>query len=182
MQERQPFLRIVESAEDFHRNIWIHEESLVVNEDSLFPDKCIQCNASAGGHTVRKMVFWHSPILLPLIFLSWPFYIALALVFRRHISISVPLCTKHLWQRRMLTIVGLSSFPVAAWMLWLAVTESQPSLILSGILSIIVGAIVLGWGRNPIWASSIHEGHAMIRGIHPDLVNEYQWEQWNGLE
>lgn len=178
MTQKYHHLKLVESAEEFHQNIWKHQEGLVVNKDSLFPDRCIQCNCAANGISVRKMVFWHNPFLFPLLFISWPFYILLALAFRRHITISVPLCQKHLWQRRILSTIGFSLFPIAGWMISTAIRQSQPSLILSAILSFIVGAIVLGWGRNPIWASKIEEGHAIIKGIHPSLVAENNWEEW----
>ena len=93
MTHKYPHLKLVESVEEFHQNIWKSKEGLVVNEQSLFPDRCIVCNRKAKGVTVRKMLFWHNPLLLPVLFLSWPFYIVLALVFRRHISVSIPLAS-----------------------------------------------------------------------------------------
>lgn len=178
MAQKYPHLKLVESVEDFHQNIWKSKEGLVVNEQSLFPDRCIVCNRKAKGIAAPKMLFWHNPLLLPVLFLSWPFYILLALLFRRHITVSIPLCQRHLWQRRLLTMIGTLLFPVAIWMIWMAISYSQPPLILSAILSMIIGAIVIGWGRNPIWASQIQNSHAVIRGVSPKFIAENEWENW----
>ena len=179
MMQKYPHLKLVESADEFHRNIWIGKEGLVVNEHSLFPDHCIVCNKMAKGRTVRKMLFWHNPLLLPVIFLSWPFYIVLALLFRRHISISIPLCQRHVWQRRVLTLLGGLLFPAAMTMIWMAVSSSQPPLILGAILSIIMGAMVIAWGRNPVWASQIQNGNAVIRGVSTDFIKGSNWDEWS---
>jgi len=178
MAQKYPHLKLVESVDDFHQNIWKSKDGLVVNEKSLFPDRCIVCNQKAKGKTIRKMLFWHNPILLPVLFLSWPFYIMLAVLFRRHITVSLPLCQRHLWQRRILTLMGAMLFPTAVSMVWVAISYSQPPLILGAILSMIVGAIVIGWGRNPVWASQIQNDHAVIRGVSPKLLQENSWEDW----
>jgi len=182
MEQKYPHLKLVESVENFHQNIWKHKEGLVVSEHSVFPDHCIQCNQPAKGKSVRKMLFWHNPLLLPILFLSWPFYILLAIAFRKHVTISIPLCPKHLWRRRMLTFIGLSLFATTIWMLWIAINFSQPALILSAILSVIVGFILIGWGRNPIWASQIQDGRAIIRGVSPVFIKEHDWLDWEKEE
>ena len=46
-------------------------------KDSVLPDCCVKCAAPAEGQTVDKWLFWHTPILLPVALLSWPFYLLL---------------------------------------------------------------------------------------------------------
>ena len=82
----------------------------------------------------------------------------------------------------MLTFIGLSLFATTIWMLWIAINFSQPALILSAILSVIVGFILIGWGRNPIWASQIQDGRAIIRGVSPVFIKEHDWLDWEKEE
>ena len=178
MSRETPHLRLVESEDEFHQNVWRYNESIVVHKHTLLPDKCIICNQEADGITVRKMVFWHNPVLLPVLLLSWPFYVLFALVFRRTLTINMPLCKRHLWQRRLTTAVGVSLVPIAFWMAYVAIAFSQPTLILSGIVSVIVGAVLVGWGRNPVWATHIREEHALLRGAHPSMRDDLP--EWNG--
>ena len=155
MLTKGPHSRLVEDTDEFHQNVWRKDELVVVHEHALFPDKCVTCNQPANGRTARKMIFWHTPVLLPILLLSWPFYVAFALLFKRTLRVEIPLCKRHLWQRLISTGIGVSLLPTAIWMVYIAIAYSKPSLILSGILCFIVGGVLLGWGRNPIWAVRI---------------------------
>ena len=79
------------------------------------------------------------------------------------------------------TLIGVGLFPVAIWMGYIALSYSKPTLILSGILSVIVGGILVGWARNPIWATRIRGEYALIKGVHPEVIEElptWQGDPW----
>jgi hypothetical protein len=126
------------------------------------------------------MLFWHTPVLLPVLLISWPFYVLFALAFRRTMTIEIPLCSRHLWQRRILSLTGIVLIPTAVWMGYVAIANSKPTLILSGILSVMIGAILIGLGRNPIWAIRMKNDHALVKGIHPSIQENLP--HWKGEE
>ena len=78
-----PFLRVVESSETFHQRVWKVSKlnNLVVVKESVFTDHCIQCNKPAEGNIVQN-IFWHIYLILPLLVLSFPFYIVVAFVMK----------------------------------------------------------------------------------------------------
>ena len=178
MADNKSHLRLVDDTDNFSQNVWSKDNMVVAHRHALFPDNCIICNQPAKGISVKKMVFWHTPMLLPVLLLSLPFYVIFALVFKRTLRLDIPLCPKHFWQRRIVSSVGLGLMPVAFWMVYIAMSTSKPPLILSGILSVIVGALLAGWALNPIWATRIRGDYAVIKGVHSDLVNELP--TWKG--
>lgn len=165
-----PFLRLVNPDEDFHNGLYQQDDLVVALKDAEFPDRCICCNRPAEGRSVKKTVFWHTPILLPLLLISFPFYLLLAFSFRRIHSYKIPLCRNHYFQRMALTIIGLILLPGFPALALLAINGGAPYWFLTGILTSLSGIASLGLGRNPIWASHIDSELAILRGASPDFV------------
>ena len=128
--------------------------------------------APAEGRLVKKTVFWHTPILLPLLLISFPFYLLLAFSFRRIHTFKIPLCRTHYFQRLALTTIGLILLPGFPILALLAINGGAPYWFLTGILTSLSGIASLGLGRNPIWASQITAEMATLRGASPDFVKE----------
>ena len=105
-------LRIVEDVAGFHNNVWRHQDCLVVQSSTVLPQKCIQCGRDAE-HTIPKWLFWHTPLLLPVVLVSWPFYLLVALLIRKHMTIQIPLCSHHFKQRRRFSVLGITLIPLA---------------------------------------------------------------------
>ena len=174
-----PFLRVVESSETFHQRVWKVSKlnNLVVVKESVFTDHCIQCNQPAEGRTVQKTFFWHTPLILPLLVLSFPFYIVVAFVMKKYVTVPIPLCKKHLHIRNFMTFSGILGFPLGvAFILW-AIGSSNPIGLLLGVLSFIASLFLIVIGRNPVWASQIDGEYVVIRGCDPEFVAAYpEWE------
>jgi hypothetical protein len=178
MSSKGTHLRLVGNTDNFYQNVWRQGDLLVAHRHALFPDNCIICNQPANSHSAKKMVFWHTPMLLPILLLSLPFYVVFALIFKRTLRLEVPLCSRHYWQRNILTFVGVCLVPISIWMIYIAISMSKPPLILSGILTIIVGGLLTGWARNPIWATRIRGDFALIRGINSKMLDDLP--DWKG--
>ena len=178
-KEKIPFLRVVESSETFHQRVWKVDSllHLVVVKESVFTDNCMQCNQPAEGNIISKTFFWHSPVILPLLVLSFPFYIVVAFFMKRYVTIPIPICKKHLQIRFMMTFMGSLCVPLGiGFFLW-AIASGNPIGLLLGVLSFIVSLFLIVIGRNPVWASQIDGEYVIIRGGHPDFVRTYpEWE------
>lgn len=171
-------LRIVEDVEHFHNNVWRHHDCLVVREDSVMPQKCVCCGADASTEPVDKLLFWHTPLLLPVVLLSWPFYLMLALCIRKHMSVQLPLCDKHKAQRVWVSFIGVGLLPFAGLMGGVAITQSIPVLILAALLMVLSSAILVGWIRNPVWAVRFESDVAFIKNVHPSVLNMKSIPEW----
>ena len=173
------FLRVVDSSESFHQRVWKvgAVNNLVVVKESIFTDNCIQCNEPAEGIVVNKTFFWHTPLLLPLLVLSFPFYVVVAFIMKRYITVSIPLCKKHAQRRLISTLLGILGFPIGLTFILWAIISGNPIGLLFGVLSFIASLFLIVIGRNPVWTSQIDGEYAIIRGCHPDFVASYpEWE------
>ena len=179
-QSDQSFLKVVDSSEDFHQRVWRKKGLLFVHKDAIFKDNCILCNEKAHGRTVSKTLFWHTPILLPLLLLSVPFYFVLAFFFRNYMKVQMPLCRHHFLVRTWSSLLGLSLFPMAVLSVVYAIMSGQPLGILCAIACLISGISTVAWSRNPIWATEINKEYPLVRGAHPDFVQDYP--EWSGVD
>ena len=171
-------LRLVESSDDFHQGVWQHQKMLVVSKESVFHDRCVICNNDANGRTMAKTLFWHSPLLLPLLILSLPFYFFLAVFFRKMITVRFPVCFKHWLIRMVFSVIGVVLFPTGLFMGIYAISMGTPIWILIGILCTLSGMAMLGYVRNPVWALIIKDEYAVVRGAHPEFVEHFpKWDK-----
>ena len=166
-----PFLRLIKPDEEFHHGLYQQDDLIVAFKGATFPDRCICCNKPADGRLVSKTVFWHTPVLLPLLLLSFPFYLLLAISFRRIHTFKIPLCRQHYFQRLSLTAIGLILLPGFPILALIAINGGAPYWFLTGILASLSGVASLGLGRNPIWASHIDKEMAILRGADPEFVH-----------
>ena len=178
MSDGNSHVKLVIPTEEFHHSVWKHPNGIVVTSESLLTDNCVICHREAHGNSIRKRLFWHPPILLPLVLLSFPFYLLLAIFMRKTLVVDLPICSRHLLLRRATTCVGLILLPGALLLGSLALSLSEPIWILAGIGSSISGIALLGWARNPVWATEIKGQTALIRGVHPN--HRVDLPSWQG--
>lgn len=171
-------LRLVEYSTDFHHTVWRSGETLVVKSDSVLPDCCVRCGEPAEEQVINKWLFWHTPILLPVAFLSWPFYLLLAVVMRRTMQVELPMCTRHINQRRWCTILGVLMLPTAAGMVLAALVQAAPLLFLMAMLMVLSSAVLIGWARNPVWVVRFEENVAFVQNVHPTILEKDSIPVW----
>ena len=175
----RPFLRLVGEVEDFAHGAWRDDKTLVITHQATLPDRCAVCNAPAEGTTVKKTLFWHTPMLLPLLVL-FPIgiiiYGVLAALFKKTMPVSMPLCTKHQRRRTIIGITGLLMLPAFPIFAAVGLSISEPMLIPPGILLSLAGIVVLIIGRNELWPTRITETYAYIRGANAEWLDTLpQW-------
>lgn len=183
MSVKSQHLRLVDDVSEFHHTVWRSGQSLVVKKDSVLPDYCVKCGAPADGKSVNKWLFWHTPILLPVALLSWPFYLLLAMGMRKTMTVPMPLCSKHMALRTWFTAFGVALLPIAVVTLLAALTQSIPLLILLAMLMVISSAVIIGWVRNPVWVIRFEEDVAWVQNVHPSVLERESipvWEEQDG--
>lgn len=171
-------LRLVDDTSDFHHTVWRSGQALVVKKESVLPDCCVKCGTPAAGQAVDKWLFWHTPILLPVALLSWPFYLLLAVLMRKTMTMSMPLCQRHVTMRKWVTILGVALLPASILSVLTALTQSIPVLMLLAMLMVISSAVVIGWVRNPIWALRFEGEFVFVHNVHPNVLERQSIPEW----
>lgn len=80
---------------------------LVMNKRASLPDRCVKCNAPAGGFKLKRALYWHRQAVYLLVLLSPLIYIIVALVVRKSARVDVGLCDKHRRRRVNGMVFGL---------------------------------------------------------------------------
>ncbi|HZS27150.1 MAG TPA: hypothetical protein VFB76_07955 [Candidatus Angelobacter sp.] len=70
-------------------------------ESIALPPPCIKCGDAATGKPVNKTFFWHHPAYYLLLLPGGLFYILVALIVRKRMRLTVPLCARHAQRRRL---------------------------------------------------------------------------------
>lgn len=128
------FQQLKEGSDNLGIQLWRHGKYLVVARDTVFPDRCIKCNAPANGYRLRRKLTWHHPAYYLLIFCYLVPYLVVALFVSKSAKFEVGLCEKHVRRRTHLIYL--------AWIVLAAII----SLILAafgGVSPVLGGAAVL---------------------------------------
>lgn len=78
--------------------VWRHGGQVVVSRDAFLPDRCVKCNAPAGGYRLRRKLYWHPPVVYVLL-ISPLIYILVATLVNKRGIVDIGLCQRHRKQR-----------------------------------------------------------------------------------
>jgi hypothetical protein len=141
---------------------------------AVLPPLCVKCGAPANGKPVNKIFYWHHPGLYVLL-LSPIIYVIVALIVRKTIKVSVPLCLQH--AKRRSTAVTL------AWVLPLAgiadifvlnqlnVDGGVTALIT--IVLILAGIVIWAVVANPMVPRFIDQSRAEFTGCCETFLQQF---------
>jgi hypothetical protein len=145
---------------------------LVVPRGSAFPANCVKCGEPAE-RPWRKKFYWHHPALyLMVIFPGLLIYAIVAMVVRKSIELSVPLCDVHQSERKRYIIIGtillLGCIPAGV------IAETELHLFdgagfIVGTLMFFAGCIFLA-RINPIRPKKIDEFGAEFTGASEEFL------------
>jgi hypothetical protein len=149
---------------------WREGDALVVSRAGChLPDRCIRCNEPAGGHRLKRTVYWHHPAIYVLV-LSPIIYVIVALLARKSVRLQFGLCEKHRG-RRFLGILLLVGGFLSPFLLGMLIAELHlgdtpvPLILIVCPVSIVAGAILL----RGIAAKRMDEHHAWLNVGAPFL-------------
>jgi hypothetical protein len=69
------------------------------NQVAQLPPPCVKCGAPANGKPVNKTFSWHHPALYLLVLAGVLIYLLVAVIVRKSMRMSVPLCARHAQRR-----------------------------------------------------------------------------------
>jgi hypothetical protein len=69
------------------------------NQVAPLPPPCVKCGAPANGKPINKTFSWHHPALYLLVLAGVLVYLLVAVIVRKSMRMSVPLCARHAQRR-----------------------------------------------------------------------------------
>lgn len=151
---------------------WREGNLLVLEKGTELPDRCLKCNAPAGGYRLRRNLSWHPPWVY-ILGLSPIIYIIVALLIRKTAKVGGGLCEAHRKTRRR---VILTAWVLILAGLGLAVFAGNRNLH-GGVMAFgLIGAlVVLIWAvlsTRVLDPARITKQAVWLKGVCPAFLDE----------
>ena len=161
------------------RGLWRDGKLLVMHKGAVLPDRCIKCNAPAGGLRLKRSLSWHESKYFSLGKLHPLLYLVVALLVRKTAKIELGICRRHCCNRLMGMAIGWALFflGVAA----IAILAARPPRKEAIQVVLALSGTMLLWGGpvcaavfypvvRPLW---IDDEHIWLTGTGSDYLAEF---------
>jgi len=144
-----------------------------IGRSQALPPNCVKCGVRSSTWLTKKFS-WHPPALYVLLFLGPLLYLIIALIVRKNVSLSVPLCAQHDEARRRKSWIG-GILLVACLPLPIALANVIPGDMITGVSILLgaamflVGLIVLNLAA-PLKATMIDDYWVEFSGAGPGFM------------
>lgn len=107
--------------------LWRQGKKIKTVSETVFPDRCVKCNAPANGYLLKRVLYWQHPAYLLLLFCNLLVLLVVVLIVRKKAVLHIGLCETHRSQR----IVAIAACYIG---------------LLGGLVALITGLVMhLGW-------------------------------------
>lgn len=135
-----------------------------------FPDRCVKCNAPAGGFRLKRTLSWHPRWVFLLIFIALLLYVVIALVCRKQATYHIGLCEMHREKRRVFQTIWFGIAALGGLAIPLAFYLENLMVGLVGGVGGFLGLLIAMVGSQVISAARITEEHAEIKGCGGEFL------------
>jgi hypothetical protein len=103
------------------RGAWASGRLLVATHGAVLPPYCIKCGRPTETNIFRRQFSWHEPWLYVFILFAIVLYLVVAMFFRKHMAMEIPLCNSYLEKYKSLRWSGI-----------LLISGAVPEMIIGG--------------------------------------------------
>jgi GYF domain 2 len=159
-------------------NLWRFNKRLVTRSETVFPDRCVKCNAPADGFRLKRVLYWQHPAYLLLLLCNLLVLIIVVLIVRKKAVVHIGLCHKHRARRKQGMIIGWSSFLGGVVALVIAGVLSSGWIAFGGVLVLLAGSIYGVILARTVSATKITKENVWVAGVHRDFLADLP--EWPG--
>lgn len=160
-------------------NLWRKNNRLVTRSDTVFPDRCVKCNAPAGGFRLKRTLYWAHPAYALLILCNLLILLIVYLIVRKKAVVHIGLCERHQLKRKRGIIIGWSSLALGIILCICGPVVNSPWILLLGILVLLAGGITAGVMARTVSATKIEKENVWLSGVNRDFMAGLP--EWLGL-
>jgi hypothetical protein len=146
----------------------------ILGQPVILPPLCVRCGAPASGKPLVKTFYWHHPALYILL-LSPIIYVIVAMIVRKTMKVSVPLCPHHA-QRRSTAVMLAWILPVIgiADAFILPQFHVDPGIVVLVTSALLIAGLVI-WAvvANPIRPKSIDKYYGEFSGFCETFLQQF---------
>jgi hypothetical protein len=159
-------------------SLWRSGKRVVARTDTVFPDRCVRCNESAGTFRLKRTLYWAHPLIYLLILCNLLILLIVYLIIRKKAIVYIGLCEHHRARRKLGMIIGWSSVALGIIMIVAGAFLESGWLALTGLLILIAGGITGGVMARTVTPTKIDKEYVWLSGVNRDLVANLP--EWRG--
>ena len=154
-------------------------QATVTRSETPFPDRCVKCNAPAGGFKLKRVLYWQYPAYYLLILCNLLIPLIVVLIVRKKAILHVGVCEKHRAQRKLALTIGWVGVLGGLVLLICGVVWQSGWAAIAGLVLMLGGGIYGAVRGTTISAAKITKDNVWVRGVHKDFLA--QLPEWPGL-
>lgn len=141
----------------------------------ILPAPCIRCGAPADGKPVTKTYAWHHPAIYLTILAGVLIYVIVAVIVRKLMKVTVPLCARHAQRRSIAVILAwvLPLIGIADIVILSQFNVNGGVIALIAIALIFAGIILWAVVGMPIRPSFIDQFRGEFSGFCKDYLQQF---------
>jgi hypothetical protein len=158
-------------------NLWRQNKRLVTRTRTIFPNRCVKCNAPANFR-LKRTLYWVHPAYLLLILCNLIVLIIVYLIVRKKAEVEIGLCEAHRAKRKYGIATIWSSVAVGLLVLCYGAVNNSGWGILIGVVIMLAGAITGGVMARLLTPTKIDKEYVWLAGAHRDFLADLP--EWHG--
>ena len=159
-------------------SLWRYNSRLVARSETVFPDRCIKCNAPARGFRLKRTLYWSHPAYLLLLLCNLIVLLIVYLIVRKKAVVHIGLCELHRSKRRLGIIIGLSSLILGFILICCAAAANSGWILAVGLVVLLGGGIGGAVTARTVTPTKIDKQYVWLSGVHRDFLANLP--EWNG--
>lgn len=156
--------------------IYRHGKEVVVHKNAQMPERCVKCNDHISGYDAggfaRQKYRWHNPLVY-IALISPLIYLILAAVLSQNATLDIPLCHKHLEDRKStgktLLISGIGSTIAIFFFGSLGYAGIAFLLFLASVIGL---PIAYNYLYKPLQISKIENDYVYLKGVNDEYTSQ----------
>jgi hypothetical protein len=166
---KAPATNVDVTLADTAGKIWRKRSAVIVTRDTIWPKRCIKCNAPTDK-SINRLLVYVNPWIYLSILISILITIILALVFQKKFKMDIPVCTKHIAYRKRVILINWLLFAVAAIGIWLSAAEIFE---LGFVISIValLAMLIFGLSNRLAFINKYKEPYVYVRGAKREFLD-----------
>ncbi|HEV2693970.1 MAG TPA: DUF4339 domain-containing protein [Verrucomicrobiae bacterium] len=152
--------------------LWRQGKKIVTVSETIFPDRCVKCNAPANGFRLKRVLYWQHPAYFLLILCNLLVLLIVMLIVRKKAVLHIGLCERHQQQRKTAIAASVTGILGSIVLFCVAGVMSSGWPALAGVVVLLIGVI---WGiakGRTIAATKIEKQTVWVRGAGPEFLDE----------
>jgi DNA-directed RNA polymerase subunit RPC12/RpoP len=159
--------------------LWRKKKQIVTVSETVFPDRCVKCNAPANGFRLKRILYWQHPAYLLLLLCNLLILLIVVLIVRKKAIVHIGLCEKHRAQRKVGLAVGWTGALGGIVLIIGGVAFKSGWTVLAGVAAFLFGCIYGGIRASTVAATKITKENVWIRGARREFLDTLP--EWPGL-